>query len=206
MPVAPLPVRRVLRVVLVLLVRALYRIELRSGALPVKGPALVAANHTAYVDPFVLTACCAVPIRFVYWHALDRVPLVGAFCRFCGGIPIAGALEHRAIYDRAMAEIDAALAAGEVVAIFPEGGLTRDGAVAPFKRGIENVVSARPVPVVPVAIEGLWGSVFSKAVAKRPRRLRPRIALSAGAPVPPEALSALHLRERVLSLGAVASS
>jgi 1-acyl-sn-glycerol-3-phosphate acyltransferase len=202
MPVAPLAVRRALRLVLVAMIRLVYRIELRSGALPDHGPALIAANHTAYVDPFVLTACCPVPIRFVYWHALDRIPLVGAFCRFCGGIPIAGALEQRALFDRAMSEIDAALSAGEVVAIFPEGGLTRDGALGPFKRGIERIVAARPVPVVPVAIDGLWGSVFSRASPKRPRSVRPQVRLRAGDPLAPHAVSADDLRERVTRLGA----
>lgn len=201
MPVAPLSLRRVLRLVLVAMIRIVYRIELRGGALPDRGPALIAANHTAYVDPFVLTACCPVPIRFVYWHALDRVPFVGAFCRFCGGIPIAGALEERALFDRAMSEIDAALAAGEVVAIFPEGGLTRDGALAPFKRGIEHIVAARPVPVVPVAIDGLWGSVFSRATPKRPRRMRPQVRLRAGVALAPQAVCAEDLRERVTCLG-----
>ena len=203
---ASLRVRRILTALLTVMIRALYRIDLRAGALPEKGPALIAANHTAYVDPFVLLACSGPPLRFVYWHGLDRIPLVGWFCRFSGGIPIASAHEKPGMLERAMREIDEALARGEVVAIFPEGGLTRDGQLAPFKRGIERIVASRPTTVFPVAIEGLWGSVFSRASRTRPRTLRPQITLAAGPPIAPHALASDALRDEVLRLRAYAAA
>ncbi len=203
---ASLRVRRILAALLTLMIRALYRIDLRAGTLPERGPALIAANHTAYVDPFVLLACSEPPLRFVYWHGLDRIPLVGWFCRFSGGIPIASAHEKPELLDRAMREIDDALARGEVVAIFPEGALTRDGELAPFKRGIEHIIAARPTRVFPVAIEGLWGSVFSRASRRRPRTLRPRITLAAGSPIAPDLLESGALHDEVLRLRACAAA
>lgn len=200
MGTASLPVRRVLRKLVSACIRLVYRIELREGAIPSEGPALVVANHTAYVDPFVLVACTTYPLRFVYWHGLDRVPFVGWFCRFSGGIPIAGARERPDIFEAAMGAIDEALARREVVVVFPEGALTRDGAVAPFRKGIERIVAARPTRVVPVAIEGLWGSVFSRAPKKRARQIRPRVLLWVGPPIEPHAVDADALRDTVLAL------
>jgi 1-acyl-sn-glycerol-3-phosphate acyltransferase len=197
--VAPQPVRRVLRWLVALLTRLVYRIDLRGVALPARGPALIVANHTAYVDPFVLVACGTYPVRFVYWSGLDQVPGVGRFCRFSGGIPIAGERQNPALYARAMSEIDAALANDEVVVVFPEGQLTRDGAVAPFKRGIETIARARSTPVVPTAIEGLWCSVFSRG-PRRPRRLRPLVRVHVGSPIEAEHIHADALRDTVLQL------
>jgi 1-acyl-sn-glycerol-3-phosphate acyltransferase len=200
--VAPLSVRRVLRVLVAAFIRVLYRIELRRGVIPDRGPCLVVANHTAYVDPFVLVALTRYPLRFVYWHGLDRIPLVGRFCRFSGGIPITSARENPAVFERAMQEIDEALKHEEVVVVFPEGGLTRDGELAPFKKGIERIVSARPTEVVPVAIEGLWGSIFSRRRPRRGRTLRPRLELAAGPAIAPHEVRSEGLREAVLALRA----
>lgn len=198
--VAPRGVRRLLRLLVALLTRLVYRIDLR-GALPSKGPALVVANHTAYVDPFVVVACGTYPVRFVYWSGLDRIPLVGRFCRFSGGIPIAGERQDPACYERAMKEIDQALGNDEVVVVFPEGQLTRDGEVGPFKRGIERIAQARGTPVVPAAIDGLWCSIFSKG-PRRPRRFRPRVQIAVGSPIDAQRVEADALRHTVLRLAA----
>lgn len=200
MSIAPLGVRRVLRLLVALLTRLVYRVDLR-GVLPSTGPALVVANHTAYVDPFVLVACGTYPLRFVYWSGLDQIAFVGRFCRFSGGIPIAGERQDPACYERALREIDDALANDEVVVVFPEGQLTRDGEVGPFKRGIERIARARATPVVPAAIDGLWCSVFSRG-PRRPRRLRPQLRVAVGARIEAEHVSAEHLRDTVLRLGA----
>ena len=201
-PVAPLAVRRLLRVFVAAIIRALYRIELRRGVIPDRGPCLVVANHTAYVDPFVLVALTRYPLRFVYWHGLDRLPLVGRFCRFSGGIPIASLRESPVIFERAMQEIEDALRCDEVVVVFPEGGLTRDGELAPFKKGIERIVASRPTEVVPVAIEGLWGSMFSRRRPRRARTLRPLLALAAGPAIAPHEVRSERLHDAVLALRA----
>src|SRR5690606_37044884 len=96
------------------------------------------------------------------------------------------------------------LEAGEVVCIFPEGKLTTDGDVDEFKNGIEKIIAATPVPVTPMALRGLWGSVFShkggQALTKPPRRFWSRVELVAGAPVAPQQVSAADLRQRVMAL------
>ena len=105
--------------------------------------------------------------------------------------------------EAAFAEVDKALAEGEIVGIFPEGKLTTDGEIAQFKAGVERILKTRPVPVVPMALRGMWASVFSKQDARwgrLPRRLRARIELEAGPPVPGETASAAQLEAIVRAL------
>ena len=107
--------------------------------------------------------------------------------------------------ERAFDEVDRALADGELVCIFPEGGITRDGEIATFRSGIERILARRPVPVVPMALRGLWGSVFSRRDSalgrmRLPRRFRARIEVAIGTPVPPEQATASLLEERVRAL------
>ena len=197
--VLPLPVRRFLRLWIQLFVHVFYRVRVRGAEhLPARGPALVVANHVSYADCFILGAACAFPLRFVYWNKLDDVPIVGRVCRLCGGIPIASAKEDPLLLQTALEEVDDALANGEVVAIFPEGALTRDGEIADFRAGIERVLSRRPVPVVPAALRGLWGSKMSRSVQKR-MALRPALEVLAAAALPPTA-SAARMRTEVSAL------
>ena len=103
--------------------------------------------------------------------------------------------------ERAFAEVDRELAAGELVMIFPEGGITRDGNVQRFRPGVERILAARPVPVIPMALRGMWGSLFSRRDRLRlPRRIWSRIALVIGDPIPPEQATAELLEERVKAL------
>ncbi len=197
--VLPLAIRRFLRVWIQLVVHLFYRLRVHGGEhLPVRGPALVVANHVSYADCFVLGAACDFPLRFVYWNGLDRVPIVGRVCRLCGGIPIASAKEDPELLRTALEEVDDALAHGEVVAIFPEGALTRDGEIADFRAGIERVLSRRPVPVVPAALRGLWGSKMSRATRKR-FALRPALEVLAARALPPT-VTALEMRSSVSAL------
>jgi 1-acyl-sn-glycerol-3-phosphate acyltransferase len=119
-------------------------------------------------------------------------------------IPIAGRHERPDIHERAFAEIETALGQGELVCIFPEGALTYTGEIAPFRPGIERILAASPVPVVPMALRGLWGSWFSrrggKAMAKVPRRFRSRVELVVGDVVPAATASAAHLETQVRTL------
>jgi 1-acyl-sn-glycerol-3-phosphate acyltransferase len=107
--------------------------------------------------------------------------------------------------ERAFAEVDKTLAAGDLVAIFPEGGITRDGEIAAFRPGIERILATRAVPVVPVALRGLWGSVFSRRDSalgrmRLPRRFRAHIEVAIGAPVAPGEATAAVLEQRVREL------
>jgi len=117
-------------------------------------------------------------------------------------IPIAGQKEDPAVLQQAFDAVDAALADGEVVCIFPEGGLTKDGDIAPFRAGVEKILARRPVPVVPMALRGLWGSVWSRRDsmlrrARLPRRFRARVELVLDVPRPAEEANAAVLEDRV---------
>jgi 1-acyl-sn-glycerol-3-phosphate acyltransferase len=135
-------------------------------------------------------------------HRMTKLPGFGWLFRAARVIPIAPAKEDPELMARAFEEIDAALAAGEVVGLFPEGKCTRDGRVDVFRPGVERILAARPVPVVPVALDGLWGGFFSYAngvpMKTFPRRFWSRVKVRAGAPV--ELREASAIREAVLAL------
>jgi 1-acyl-sn-glycerol-3-phosphate acyltransferase len=192
-----------MRLVVALLVRVMYRARALGGAhLPAHGPALVVANHVSYTDALVLGGLARRPIRFVMDHRIHDTAALRWFFRLCRVIPIAPRHEDPARLVDALEEVDRALGRGEVVGIFPEGRLTRDGEVAAFRGGIERILARRPVPVVPAAIRGLWGSFFSyaggAAMRGRPRRFRSSVEVVFGEPVPPA--TAAELRERVVEL------
>jgi 1-acyl-sn-glycerol-3-phosphate acyltransferase len=175
-----------------LLVRSLYRLEVRGVEehVPDEGPALLVCNHVSYVDALVLSAAIPRPVRWVMYYRIFDIPGLNWIFRTARAIPIAGAREDPALMQRAFDEIDAALAAGELVGIFPEGTLTKDGGVAPFKSGVERILARRPVPVVPLALRNLWGSMWSRRDSRLgrmrlPRRFRAHVGLAAGAPMPP---------------------
>jgi 1-acyl-sn-glycerol-3-phosphate acyltransferase len=158
----------------------------------------------SYVDAVVIAACVRRPIRFVMDHQIFEVPLLSFIFRTMRTIPIAPAKEDAAMKDRAFAEVAKALAAGEIVGIFPEGKLTETGELNPFRPGIRQIVETTPVPVVPLALRGLWGSFFSRShegtAMRRLRGIFSRIALVAAPPVPAERVTLDGLQATVLAL------
>jgi len=188
-----------------LLVHAFYRVR-REGLenIPDEGPCIVVCNHVSYVDAVVIAACVRRPIRFVMDHRIFRMPILSFIFRAMRTIPIAPAREDPAIMERAFAEAAAALAAGEIVGLFPEGRLTHTGELNRFRPGLSRIVQTTPVPVIPMALRGLWGSVFSRARKGRAGRstigLFSRIALVAAAPVRAEDATPDVLFGRVLAL------
>jgi 1-acyl-sn-glycerol-3-phosphate acyltransferase len=184
-----------------LLVHSVYRLE-KSGLerIPDAGPVLIVANHVSFVDALVIAAACRRPVRFVMDHRIFAVPLLNFVFRTGKAIPIASAKEDPAMMERAFGEVAAALRAGDVVCIFPEGKLTESGDINPFRPGVKRILEETPVPVVPIALRGLWGSFFSRKdgpAMTKPWRLRPlaKIGLAVGELVPatlatPEALQA----------------
>jgi 1-acyl-sn-glycerol-3-phosphate acyltransferase len=188
------------------LVHVLYRID-KSGLanVPEEGPAVIVCNHVSFVDALVLMGTVRRPIRFVMYYKIFRIPVLRFIFRTAGAIPIAGAKEDRELMAQAFVKIEASLKRGELVGIFPEGGLTPDGELKTFRRGIERVLETHPVPVVPMALRGLWGSIFSRRDtflkrARLPRRFWSRIALAAGPPVPPGIATAANLEQNVRAL------
>jgi 1-acyl-sn-glycerol-3-phosphate acyltransferase len=174
-----------------LLVHTLYRLD-KSGLenIPDDGPAVLVCNHVSFVDPLVLLAASPRPIRFVMDHRIFRTPIISFVFRTGKAIPIAPAKEDERLLNEAYEKVADALEHGELVGIFPEGRITDTGELHPFRAGIRRIVERTPVPVIPLALKGLWGSFFSRrdgpAMSKPFRRgLFSRIALEAGAAVPP---------------------
>ena len=172
---------------------------------PDEGPALLVCNHVSYMDALIISGAIPRPIRFVMYYKIFQMPVVSWIFRTARAIPIAGAREDAALMDKAFADVDAALAEGELVCIFPEGALTKDGQIAPFKGGVERILAARPVPVVPLALKGMWLSMWSKRDSRLgrmrvPRRFRAGVEVVAGEPVPGETATAALLETKVRAL------
>jgi 1-acyl-sn-glycerol-3-phosphate acyltransferase len=194
-----------------LLVKSLYRLRVDGIAhVPDEGPALVVCNHVSYMDALILAGAIPRPVRFVMYYRIFNIPVMRWIFRTAKAIPIAGAREDPALMQRAFDEIGAALDAGEVVGIFPEGALTRDGAIGAFKSGVERVLAAHPVPVVPMALCGMWASMWSRrgdaAASGRlgrmrlPRRFRADVAVVVDAPVDGRVATADSLEAQVRTL------
>jgi 1-acyl-sn-glycerol-3-phosphate acyltransferase len=192
------------RFVCFLLARVLYRLRVSGVAhVPRTGPAVLVCNHVTFVDWLILSACCQRPLRFVMHHDFMKLPFTRRFFRDMKVIPIAGVKENPAILEAAFARIAEELRNGEVVCLFPEGRLTSTGDMGAFRPGIERVLRENPVPVLPMYLSGLWGSVFSRHRPRRPlRRIWSRVRLEIGAPLPPEGASAALLEARVRALAA----
>jgi 1-acyl-sn-glycerol-3-phosphate acyltransferase len=189
-----------------LLVHSVYRLE-KSGLerIPDDGPALIVANHVSFVDALVIAAACRRPVRFVMDHRIFKTPVLSFVFRTGKAIPIASAKEDPAMMERAFSEVAQALRAGDLVCIFPEGRITDTGELYPFRPGVKRILEETPVPVVPVALRGLWGSFFSRkdgAAMSKPWRLRPfaKIGLAVGEPVPALAATPQALQAQVAQL------
>ena len=188
-----------------ILVNTIYRIRPRGiENIPDKGPAVVVCNHVSYLDPIVLLASVRRPMRFVMYYRIFQLPLLRFLFQHAKAIPIASAKEDEQLMNEAFEKVDAELAAGNIVCIFPEGGITGDGEIQRFRPGIERVIANRPVPVVPVALQNMWGSWFSRSnggtIRKFPRRLFARVPVIVGDPVMPGDATAANLEILVRTL------
>ncbi|MEO8629200.1 MAG: MFS transporter [Betaproteobacteria bacterium] len=185
-----------------LLIHTIYRLRPRGlHNIPAEGPALLACNHVSFVDAIVILAGCPRPVRFLMDHQIFKVPLLSFVFRTSKAIPIASAKDNPVMLEAAYAEVARALANGELIGIFPEGKITATGDLNPFRGGVKRIVDATPVPVVPMALRGLWGSMFSRkdgpAFKKLPRKLFALIELNVGAPIPAQALTPEELQETI---------
>lgn len=192
-----------------MLVHSIYRLKVTQveEQIPDKDPVVLACNHVSFVDPLIIMAACRRPIRFVMDHRIFKTPVLSFVFRTGRAIPIAPRKEDPEIYEAAFDEVARALEQGEIVGIFPEGRITRDGNLNDFRPGIENIVRRTPVPVIPIALRGLFGSFFSRKdgdAMSKPLRLLTRfwskIELVGAPPVPPDKLSAPALKQTVAAL------
>jgi 1-acyl-sn-glycerol-3-phosphate acyltransferase len=196
-----------LRFVAFVLTRTVYRFKVRGDEhIPTTGAAVLVCNHVSFIDAMLLMAASPRPIRFIMDHRIFATPLLGTLFRLGKAIPIAPQREDAAAYERAFAEARRVLDEGELLCIFPEGGITRDGSLGEFKGGVMKILQTHPVPVVPLALTNLWGSFFSRiekgtAMVKPFRRgLFSPVGLVAGPALPPEVVTLDLLRQKVAGL------
>lgn len=195
----------VMRFLTWLLINVLYTLRIsHEDRIPREGPALLVANHVSFVDALLIGGAVLRPARFVMYYKIFNIPVLSFIFRTAKAIPIAGRKEDPALMDTAFEKIDKELAEGRLVCIFPEGAITRDGELQQFRGGMEKILARRSVPVVPIALHGLWGSWFSRqgggAVKKLPRRFRAQINVEVGHPVAPEKASAERMQSIVQSM------
>ncbi|VVP92748.1 Lysophospholipid transporter LplT [Pseudomonas fluorescens] len=191
-----------MRFMIWLLSHSMYRVAHRGlERIPDEGAALLVCNHVSFVDALLIAGAVRRPIRFVMYYKIYRLPVLNFVFRTAGAIPIAGRSEDAAAYEQAFERIAASLATGELVCIFPEGKLSTDGEIDVFKSGVKRILAETPVPVIPLALQGLWGSFFSRDPAKGLfRRLWSRVTLVAGDVVEVEAAQPEALRAKVSAL------
>ena len=189
----------VIRRIAKIFVFAGYRID-TNGLSAHDGPAVIICNHVSFIDAILISAVYKRPIRFVTHYTFAKIPVLGRIFYHLGAIPIASRQENPAVLSRAFNTISAALADGQTVCIFPEGQITYDGKLGQFKRGIEHILGRNPVPVIPLAIHGLWGSFFSRCYGRamtRPltiiRRFRSQIKIFHHDPIDPNQPKNRHL-------------
>ena len=188
-----------------LLSHCLYRVSVTGRQhIPEQGAALIVANHVSYVDALILMGTSTRPVRFVMDKSISELPVLKYVFRHAGVIPICSPRKCAETYKRAFEQIEQALDNDEVVCIFPEGRLTSNGELGEFRPGVEKILKRTPVPVIPMALKGLWGSFFSHknghALTKRPTRFWSRIEVNIGELLQPTMLDRHLLQKEVQDL------
>lgn len=178
--------RFIVRAVLWVIAHTMFRVRLVGKTnVPLRGPAVLASNHVSYADGFLIGGCVSCPIRFLVWKPFFDVFGVNWILRWIKAIPVDDTGPRGIAYAIGRARKD--LADGHLVCIFPEGFITRTGDLLPFKRGMEKIVQGLDVPIVPVHLHGLWGSIFGfergKCWWKWPTRVPYPVTISFGTPM-----------------------
>jgi 1-acyl-sn-glycerol-3-phosphate acyltransferase len=189
-----------------LLIHTIHRVHtVDAERIPEQGAAVLVCNHVSYVDAIVIMAASPRPIRFVMDHRIFRIPLLSWIFRTARAIPISSAKEDPWLLEKSFVDIAQALHEGDLVCIFPEGKLTSTGEMNVFKNGISKILARSPVPVIPLALRGLWGSLLTRSPGnpfERSFRRGPfsRLSLVVGQPVTPAAATPDSLCQQVLEL------
>ena len=185
-----------------LLIHSVYHVKSKGlDKIPEEGPLVLVCNHVSYVDALIIAGCIRRPVRFVMHYKIYNLPLLNFIFKTARTIPIAGKYEDEPLLQKAFDDIDEALSNGDVVCIFPEGKLTANGAMNTFRDGIEKIIVRRAVPVIPMALQGLWGSAFSRYKSNIIYRLfkgfKSSVALVVGDLVEAGDVSARMLQDKV---------
>ncbi len=194
-----------MRFLIWMLIHSVYKVRAEGlENIPEEGPAVLISNHVSYVDALIIGGTIRRPIRFVMDHRIFKIPVLSFIFRTARAIPIAPEHEDPALLSKAFDDIAAALKEGDLVFIFPEGKLTANGELNTFKKGIELIVRRSPVPVVPMALQGLWESVFSRkggrSISLFPKRIGFPVTLQATQAVQAGAVVASDLQATVQAL------
>jgi 1-acyl-sn-glycerol-3-phosphate acyltransferase len=196
----------IVRLVMLVVTRIVYRVKVRGDEnLPTDGAAILVCNHVSFVDAIILGVCSPRPMIFIMDHRIFKTPGMGWFFKAVKAIPIAPQKENPEAYERAFERARQVLADGDLLCLFPEGAITKDGKMQPFKAGIMKILETNPVPVIPSALHNLWGSSFSRiegaAMAKPLRRgLFNHVGLVVGQPIAPQDVTPEGLQVRVQAL------
>lgn len=196
----------IVRLVMLVVTRVVYRLKVRGDEhLPTDGAAILVCNHVSFIDAVILGVCSPRPMVFLMDHRIFKTPGIGWFFRAVKAIPIAPQKEDPQAYEQAFERARQVLREGDLLCLFPEGAITKDGRMQPFKAGIMKILASDPVPVIPAALHNLWGSSFSRidgAAMARPLRrgLFNRIGLVVGEPIAPESVTPEALQVRVQGL------
>ena len=195
----------VLRFFIWMLGHTLYRVRDKGlENIPDTGAAVLVCNHVSFVDAMLIAGTCHRPVRFVMDRSIAEMKGLRTFFKIAKTIPICSPKANIEVYENAFKRIKEELDSGEIICIFPEGKLTTDGEVDTFKSGIERILKETPVPVVPMALGGMWGSVFSHkdghALTKRPRRFWSKVTLTVSPAQSAANVSAASLEHDVKTL------
>jgi 1-acyl-sn-glycerol-3-phosphate acyltransferase len=192
--------------------RFIYRFKVNGDDnIPTQGAAILVCNHVSFIDAVLLMAASPRPIRFIMDHNIFKVPVLGWLFRLAKAIPIAPRAQDPKAYEAAFDAAAAVLKDGELLCIFPEGGITRDGTLQEFKGGIMKILERTTqqgvaVQVIPMALTNLWGSFFSRVeqggAMVRPfrRGLLSCVGLNVGSPLATQEAQPALLQQRVQQL------
>ena len=194
-----------MRFIIWIITHTMYRVKHTDlHNIPDEGAAVIVCNHVSYMDAMIIAGACHRPIRFVMFKPIYNMPVLNFVFRTAKAIPIHSKSADPETYEAAFNKISEELNNEEVICIFPEGKLTTDGDIDTFKNGIEKILQRNPVPVVPMALKGLWGSFFShkdgNALTRRPRRFWSKVELAAAPIVAADDATAKMLELNVKSL------
>jgi len=193
------------------LVHVMYRVKTKGlkEHIPQQGPAILVANHVSYVDALIIGGLVQRPTRFIMYKPIYDLPILHYIFKALKTIPVDSKAKNPKVYEQAFIDVEQALQNQELIVIFPEGALTKDGEIGEFKPGLLKILEKSPVPIIPMGLQGLWGSFFSHknkpAMTKLPKRLFAPISLVAAEPwhghidqVQP--INLIALRQEVLRL------